>query len=196
MCQRSWREASTLSTTSTWGTARGSTGGTSSETTTLRSKSRTMGRKVSVESHWLSTVVVVCCLWIPPLSVSQGHATNLAEITAGARTRTSVRSVSEEIKANVAAHTCTLLTSVQPALSRLSVTKMVCAPQCNGRCFGTSPRDCCHIECAAGCKGPLDTDCFVSIRISDGVDQRSFSFCPGFFFYLKYDEMKHHVFFI
>uniref|UniRef100_A0A8C6M8F0 receptor protein-tyrosine kinase n=1 Tax=Nothobranchius furzeri TaxID=105023 RepID=A0A8C6M8F0_NOTFU len=42
-----------------------------------------------------------------------------------------------------------------------SVTKMVCAPQCNGRCFGTSPRDCCHIECAAGCKGPLDVDCFV-----------------------------------
>uniref|UniRef100_A0A667WGL7 receptor protein-tyrosine kinase n=1 Tax=Myripristis murdjan TaxID=586833 RepID=A0A667WGL7_9TELE len=38
----------------------------------------------------------------------------------------------------------------------------VCAPQCNGRCFGTSPRDCCHIECAAGCKGPLDVDCFVS----------------------------------
>ncbi|KAG8002681.1 Receptor tyrosine-protein kinase erbB-3 [Nibea albiflora] len=40
------------------------------------------------------------------------------------------------------------------------VTKTVCAPQCNGRCFGTSPRDCCHIECAAGCKGPLDVDCF------------------------------------
>lgn len=43
----------------------------------------------------------------------------------------------------------------------LAVTKTVCAPQCNGRCFGTSPRDCCHIECAAGCKGPLDVDCFV-----------------------------------
>lgn len=42
------------------------------------------------------------------------------------------------------------------------VTKTVCAPQCNGRCFGTSPRDCCHIECAAGCKGPLDVDCIVS----------------------------------
>ncbi|KAF0036282.1 hypothetical protein F2P81_011594 [Scophthalmus maximus] len=40
------------------------------------------------------------------------------------------------------------------------LTKTVCAPQCNGRCFGTSPRDCCHIECAAGCKGPLDVDCF------------------------------------
>uniref|UniRef100_A0A4W5Q6I8 receptor protein-tyrosine kinase n=1 Tax=Hucho hucho TaxID=62062 RepID=A0A4W5Q6I8_9TELE len=43
-----------------------------------------------------------------------------------------------------------------------SVTKTVCAPQCNGRCFGTSPRDCCHIECAGGCNGPQDIDCFVS----------------------------------
>lgn len=55
------------------------------------------------------------------------------------------------------------VTSVQPVLScLLSVTKMVCAAQCNGRCFGTSPRDCCHTECAAGCEGPLDVDCFVS----------------------------------
>lgn len=174
MWQRFWREASTLLTTSTWGTAPGSTGGTSSGTMTLRSKSRTTETKVSVESHWVFVVVVVCCLWIPPLSVSQGRATNLAEITAGARTRTSVRSVSEEIKTNIHAHTCALLTSVQPSLSCLSVTKMVCAPQCNGRCFGTSPRDCCHIECAAGCRGPLDTDCFVSRLWSDGVEQWSF----------------------
>uniref|UniRef100_A0A8D0AUH1 receptor protein-tyrosine kinase n=1 Tax=Sander lucioperca TaxID=283035 RepID=A0A8D0AUH1_SANLU len=43
----------------------------------------------------------------------------------------------------------------------------VCAPQCNGRCFGTSPRDCCHIECAAGCKGPLDVDCFACRHFND-----------------------------
>lgn len=42
------------------------------------------------------------------------------------------------------------------------LTKTVCAPQCNGRCFGTSPRDCCHIECAGGCNGPQNIDCFVS----------------------------------
>lgn len=42
-----------------------------------------------------------------------------------------------------------------------SVTKTVCAPQCNGRCFGRSPSECCHIECAGGCTGPLDTNCFV-----------------------------------
>uniref|UniRef100_A0AAQ4RFN9 receptor protein-tyrosine kinase n=1 Tax=Gasterosteus aculeatus aculeatus TaxID=481459 RepID=A0AAQ4RFN9_GASAC len=47
------------------------------------------------------------------------------------------------------------------------VTKTVCAPQCNGRCFGTSPRDCCHIECAAGCKGPLDVDCFACRHFND-----------------------------
>ncbi|XP_071762900.2 receptor tyrosine-protein kinase erbB-3b [Centroberyx gerrardi] len=48
-----------------------------------------------------------------------------------------------------------------------TLTKTVCAPQCNGRCFGTSPRDCCHIECAAGCKGPLDVDCFACRHFND-----------------------------
>uniref|UniRef100_A0A665VR17 Receptor protein-tyrosine kinase n=1 Tax=Echeneis naucrates TaxID=173247 RepID=A0A665VR17_ECHNA len=41
------------------------------------------------------------------------------------------------------------------------MTKTVCAPQCNGRCFGKNPSECCHIECAGGCTGPLDTDCFA-----------------------------------
>ncbi|KAM4613430.1 receptor tyrosine-protein kinase erbB-3a isoform 2-T2 [Polymixia lowei] len=41
------------------------------------------------------------------------------------------------------------------------LTKTVCAPQCNGRCFGQSPSECCHIECAGGCTGPLDTNCFA-----------------------------------
>ncbi|XP_029012955.1 receptor tyrosine-protein kinase erbB-3b isoform X2 [Betta splendens] len=47
------------------------------------------------------------------------------------------------------------------------LTKTVCAPQCSGRCFGTSPRDCCHTECAAGCKGPLDRDCFACRHFND-----------------------------
>uniref|UniRef100_A0A673BQT8 receptor protein-tyrosine kinase n=1 Tax=Sphaeramia orbicularis TaxID=375764 RepID=A0A673BQT8_9TELE len=60
------------------------------------------------------------------------------------------------------------LTSVDPlSVLCVSVTKTVCAPQCNGRCFGTSPRDCCHIECAAGCKGPLDMDCFACRHFND-----------------------------
>ncbi|XP_040891056.1 receptor tyrosine-protein kinase erbB-3a [Toxotes jaculatrix] len=41
------------------------------------------------------------------------------------------------------------------------LTKTVCAPQCNGRCFGRNPSECCHSECAGGCTGPLDTDCFA-----------------------------------
>lgn len=41
------------------------------------------------------------------------------------------------------------------------LTKTVCAPQCNGRCFGRNPSECCHIECAGGCTGPPDTDCFA-----------------------------------
>uniref|UniRef100_A0A8C9ZPK1 Receptor protein-tyrosine kinase n=1 Tax=Sander lucioperca TaxID=283035 RepID=A0A8C9ZPK1_SANLU len=41
------------------------------------------------------------------------------------------------------------------------LTKTVCAPQCNSRCFGRNPSDCCHSECAGGCSGALDTDCFA-----------------------------------
>ncbi|XP_034022553.1 receptor tyrosine-protein kinase erbB-3a isoform X2 [Thalassophryne amazonica] len=41
------------------------------------------------------------------------------------------------------------------------LTKTVCAPQCNGHCFGRSPSECCHVECAGGCTGPLNTDCFA-----------------------------------
>ncbi|CAG5981670.1 unnamed protein product [Menidia menidia] len=41
------------------------------------------------------------------------------------------------------------------------LTKTVCAPQCSSRCFGRNPNECCHSECAGGCTGPLDTDCFA-----------------------------------
>ncbi|XP_033994848.1 receptor tyrosine-protein kinase erbB-3a [Trematomus bernacchii] len=41
------------------------------------------------------------------------------------------------------------------------LTKTVCAPQCNSRCFGINPSECCHIECAGGCTGSLDTECFA-----------------------------------
>uniref|UniRef100_A0A4W5RYU0 receptor protein-tyrosine kinase n=1 Tax=Hucho hucho TaxID=62062 RepID=A0A4W5RYU0_9TELE len=51
--------------------------------------------------------------------------------------------------------------------TRIGVTKTVCAPQCNGRCFGTSPRDCCHIECAGGCTGSQDMDCFACGHFND-----------------------------
>ncbi|KAJ8258974.1 hypothetical protein COCON_G00179860 [Conger conger] len=47
------------------------------------------------------------------------------------------------------------------------LTKTVCAPQCNGRCFGTSPSECCHSECAGGCTGAQDTDCFACSKFND-----------------------------
>ncbi|KAK0145267.1 Receptor tyrosine-protein kinase erbB-3 [Merluccius polli] len=47
------------------------------------------------------------------------------------------------------------------------LTKTVCALQCNGRCFGTSPRDCCHVECAVGCTGPHDVHCLACRHFND-----------------------------
>lgn len=48
-----------------------------------------------------------------------------------------------------------------PLTALPAVTKTICAPQCNGRCFGRAPNECCHEECAGGCTGPLQTHCFV-----------------------------------
>uniref|UniRef100_A0A8B9H5C5 Receptor protein-tyrosine kinase n=1 Tax=Astyanax mexicanus TaxID=7994 RepID=A0A8B9H5C5_ASTMX len=48
-----------------------------------------------------------------------------------------------------------------------SLTKMVCAEQCDGRCFGPYVSDCCHRECAGGCSGPKDTDCFACTNFND-----------------------------
>ncbi|KAG7257307.1 hypothetical protein CRUP_031809 [Coryphaenoides rupestris] len=50
------------------------------------------------------------------------------------------------------------------------LTKTVCALQCNGRCFGPVPRDCCHVECAVGCAGPQDSQCLVSHAPSNRID--------------------------
>ncbi|XP_072512816.1 receptor tyrosine-protein kinase erbB-4-like isoform X2 [Salminus brasiliensis] len=48
-----------------------------------------------------------------------------------------------------------------------SLTKTVCAEQCDGRCFGPFFTNCCHRECAAGCSGPKDTDCFACANFND-----------------------------
>ena len=41
-------------------------------------------------------------------------------------------------------------------------SKVNCSPQCwQGRCFGSLPRECCHLFCAGGCKGPKQSDCLV-----------------------------------
>jgi len=46
-------------------------------------------------------------------------------------------------------------------LTVFTVTKMSCSPQCDGRCFGPLPNQCCHRECAAGCTGRTKSTCWV-----------------------------------
>uniref|UniRef100_A0A8C0ZBF6 receptor protein-tyrosine kinase n=1 Tax=Cyanistes caeruleus TaxID=156563 RepID=A0A8C0ZBF6_CYACU len=63
----------------------------------------------------------------------------------------------------------------------MSLTKTVCAEQCDGRCYGPYVSDCCHRECAGGCYGPKDTDCFACMNFNDSgacVTQ-----CPQTFVY-------------
>ncbi|XP_045478869.1 epidermal growth factor receptor-like [Harmonia axyridis] len=41
-------------------------------------------------------------------------------------------------------------------------SKVKCSPQCfGGRCFGSQPRECCHLFCAGGCVGPKQGDCIA-----------------------------------
>ncbi|TWW80675.1 Receptor tyrosine-protein kinase erbB-4 [Takifugu flavidus] len=74
----------------------------------------------------------------------------------------------------------------------LTVTKTVCAEQCDGRCFGPYISDCCHRECAGGCYGPKDTDCFACTNFNDSgacVTQ-----CPQPFFYNSITfQLEHNV---
>lgn len=47
-------------------------------------------------------------------------------------------------------------------------SKENCSPQCyQGRCFGTNPRECCHLFCAGGCTGPKQSDCLACKNFYD-----------------------------
>lgn len=50
-------------------------------------------------------------------------------------------------------------------------SKINCSPQCyQGRCFGSKPRECCHLFCAGGCTGPKQSDCLACQNFyDDGV---------------------------
>ncbi|KAK5642470.1 hypothetical protein RI129_008637 [Pyrocoelia pectoralis] len=50
-------------------------------------------------------------------------------------------------------------------------SKENCSPQCyQGRCFGSNPRECCHLFCAGGCVGPKQSDCIACKNFyDDGV---------------------------
>ncbi|KAL5288844.1 ERBB2.2 family protein [Megaselia abdita] len=56
-------------------------------------------------------------------------------------------------------------------------SKTICSPQCaGGRCFGTKPRECCHLFCAGGCTGPTQKDCIACKNFyDDGVCKEE---CP------------------
>ncbi|KAM8967049.1 epidermal growth factor receptor [Pelodytes ibericus] len=49
-----------------------------------------------------------------------------------------------------------------------TLTKIICAQQCSGRCRGRVPSDCCHSQCASGCTGPKEKDCLACRRFRDG----------------------------
>ncbi|XP_075777832.1 epidermal growth factor receptor isoform X1 [Pelodiscus sinensis] len=48
-----------------------------------------------------------------------------------------------------------------------TLTKVICAQQCSGRCRGRVPSDCCHNQCAAGCTGPRESDCLACRKFRD-----------------------------
>ncbi|KAM7370854.1 hypothetical protein PAMP_010368 [Pampus punctatissimus] len=51
-------------------------------------------------------------------------------------------------------------------LRSLTVTRISCASGCQ-RCKGPLPNDCCHMQCAAGCTGPKDSDCLACRHFND-----------------------------
>ncbi|XP_013119135.1 epidermal growth factor receptor isoform X2 [Stomoxys calcitrans] len=56
-------------------------------------------------------------------------------------------------------------------------SKINCSPQCaQGRCFGSRPRECCHLFCAGGCTGPTQKECIACKNFyDDGVCKEE---CP------------------
>uniref|UniRef100_A0A3Q3VZH3 Receptor protein-tyrosine kinase n=1 Tax=Mola mola TaxID=94237 RepID=A0A3Q3VZH3_MOLML len=65
------------------------------------------------------------------------------------------------------------LTSWQ--IMTLFVTRTKCVSGCQ-RCKGSLPNDCCHMQCAAGCTGPTNSDCLACRHFNDsGVCKEN---CP------------------
>uniref|UniRef100_A0A8C4F6M0 Receptor protein-tyrosine kinase n=1 Tax=Dicentrarchus labrax TaxID=13489 RepID=A0A8C4F6M0_DICLA len=60
--------------------------------------------------------------------------------------------------------------------SLFKVTRKLCVSGCQ-RCKGHQPSDCCHMQCAAGCTGPKDSDCLACRHFNDsGVCKEN---CPA-----------------
>ena len=62
--------------------------------------------------------------------------------------------------------------------------RIVCSQNCDDRCFGTEPNECCHPECAAGCDGSRKTDCFACKHYFN--DGECVSRCPPHQIYNPY----------
>jgi len=73
-------------------------------------------------------------------------------------------------------------------------TKVTCAEQCANHCYGDTPQECCHPQCAGGCTGPLDTQCLVCRNFADKNDKtgktQCVPHCPPEWTYNP-DEYKH-----
>uniref|UniRef100_A0A672PNT0 Receptor protein-tyrosine kinase n=1 Tax=Sinocyclocheilus grahami TaxID=75366 RepID=A0A672PNT0_SINGR len=70
---------------------------------------------------------------------------------------------------------CPICSSACPSNSRCwgetnqdcqTFTSVHCSSGCL-RCKGPKPNDCCHVQCAAGCTGPKDTDCLACRHFND-----------------------------
>uniref|UniRef100_A0A8C5MKE9 Receptor protein-tyrosine kinase n=1 Tax=Leptobrachium leishanense TaxID=445787 RepID=A0A8C5MKE9_9ANUR len=55
-------------------------------------------------------------------------------------------------------------------------TKTICAQQCNRRCYGTMPTECCHDECAGGCTGSTNSQCVACRHFNN--DGQCVPHCP------------------
>ncbi|OXB74339.1 UNVERIFIED_CONTAM: hypothetical protein H355_014552 [Colinus virginianus] len=73
------------------------------------------------------------------------------------------------------------LTVLDFASNLSSLTKVICAQQCSGRCRGKVPSDCCHNQCAAGCTGPRESDCLACRKFRD--DATCKDTCPPLVLY-------------
>ncbi|CAH1790477.1 unnamed protein product, partial [Owenia fusiformis] len=48
------------------------------------------------------------------------------------------------------------------------LSRTICSPQCDGRCYGKEPNKCCHSQCAGGCTGPTSRECWSCKHFKDG----------------------------
>ncbi|KAK1173591.1 epidermal growth factor receptor isoform X1 [Acipenser oxyrinchus oxyrinchus] len=69
-----------------------------------------------------------------------------------------------------------------------TLTRLICADQCSGRCKGPKPSDCCNDHCAAGCTGPRPTHCLACRAFQD--DGTCKDACPQL---MLYDPNTHQL---